>query len=68
MESMEQNVGIIDRVIRLGIAVIVLFILIRSGKVSLLTVASLVAGGVLLSSASSGVCPLYTQLGICTTK
>ncbi len=68
MESMEQNVGTIDRLVRAGMAVIIILVLVKSGKISLLTAISLVAGGMLLSSAISGVCPLYTQLGICSTK
>jgi hypothetical protein len=68
MESFEQNVGTIDRVVRVGIAVIILLFLVIRGKISFITAISLVAGGMLLSSATSGVCPLYTQLGIFTTK
>ena len=68
MESFEQNVGTIDRFVRVGIAVIILLFLVMRGKISFITALSLVAGGMLLSSATSGVCPLYTQLGIFTTK
>ncbi|HVN70539.1 MAG TPA: DUF2892 domain-containing protein [Desulfomonilia bacterium] len=68
MESTEQNVGTIDRLVRAGIAIILLLVLVRSGKVSFVTAVSLLAGGMLLSSATSGVCPLYTQLGICSMK
>jgi hypothetical protein len=68
MESFEQNVGTIDRVVRVGIAVIILLFLVIRGKISFISAISLVAGGMLLSSATSGVCPLYTQLGIFTTK
>jgi hypothetical protein len=68
MESMELNVGTIDRLIRAGIGIIILLVLVKGGRVSLLKALSLVAGGMLLSSANSGVCPLYTQLGISTKK
>jgi len=68
MESMETNVGTIDRVARVIIALIILVILVRSGKVSFMSALSLIAGGMLLASASSGVCTLYTQLGISTAK
>ena len=68
MESFEKNVGTIDRVVRVGIAVIILLFLVMRGKISFISAISLVAGGMLLSSATSGVCPLYTQLGIFTTK
>jgi hypothetical protein len=68
MESFEQNVGTIDRFIRVGIAVMIILFFILRGKISFITAISLIAGGMLLSSASSGVCPLYTQLGFFTTK
>jgi uncharacterized membrane protein len=68
MESLEQNVGTIDRAVRAIVALIVLFVLVKSGKVSLLAALVLLAGGMLLSSATSGVCPLYSELGICTVK
>jgi hypothetical protein len=68
MESFEQNVGTIDRFIRVGIAAIILLFLVMRGKISFIAAISLFAGGMLLSSASSGVCPLYTQLGLFTTK
>jgi hypothetical protein len=68
MESFDQNVGTIDRLIRVGIGAIILLFLVMRGRMSFITAISLTAGGMLLSSAFSGVCPLYTQLGISTTK
>jgi len=68
MESFEQNVGTIDRFVRVSVAVIILLFLVMRGKLSFITAISLIAGGMLLSSAISGVCPLYTQLGFFTTK
>jgi hypothetical protein len=68
MESFEQNVGTIDRFMRVGLAVIIFLFLIVRGKISFITAIALIAGGMLLSSATSGVCPLYTQLGFFTTK
>ncbi|MCU0575457.1 MAG: DUF2892 domain-containing protein [Desulfobacterota bacterium] len=62
MESLEQNVGTIDRAVRAIVALIVLFVLVKMAALALL------AGGMLLSSATSGVCPLYSELGICTVK
>lgn len=61
-----ENVGTIDRLLRIGAALVFLFILVRSGKVSLLSALFLIGSGMLLSSAVSGTCPLYTQLGIST--
>ena len=68
MESFEQNVGTIDRFVRVGVAVIILLFLVMRGKLSFITAISLIAAGMLLSSAISGVCPLYTQIGAFTTK
>ncbi len=68
MESFEQNVGTTDKFIRVGIAAIILLLLVMRGKISFIAAISLMAGGMLLSSATSGVCPLYTQLGMFTTK
>ncbi|HQP29749.1 MAG TPA: DUF2892 domain-containing protein [Deltaproteobacteria bacterium] len=63
---MEQNVGFQDRMIRLGVALAVVALYLLGwlkGKAGLL----LVVAGALLSSAASGYCPLYEQLGT-TTK
>lgn len=61
-----ENVGTIDRLVRIGTALVLLFILVRGGKISLVSALLLIGSGMLLSSASSGTCPLYTQLGIST--
>lgn len=66
MESLEQNVGTIDRVVRAVVALIILFVLVKGGKVSFLAAVSLLVGGMLFSSATSGICPLYTELGLST--
>ncbi|HQI82500.1 MAG TPA: DUF2892 domain-containing protein [Deltaproteobacteria bacterium] len=63
---MEQNVGTVDRLVRAGIALILIVFMVRSGRITLAAAISLVAGGMLLSSAASGTCPLYTELGIST--
>ena len=68
MEPIEQNVGTVDKLVRAVLALSILVFLLIRGKVSLLTAAALVAGGMLLSSTTSGVCPLYTELGISTVK
>ena len=68
MEPIEQNVGTIDRLARTVIGLAILLFLIMRGKVSPLTGVSLLVGGMQLSSAASGVCTLYTELGISTVK
>ena len=64
---MEPNVGFLDRISRLVVAVAMLFVLVKSGKVTLLSAAALITSGALLSSVASGYCPLYTQLGVSTS-
>lgn len=68
MEPIEQNVGTIDRLVRAALALIILVFLVIRGKVTFLTAVSLFMGGMLLSSATSGVCTLYSELGISTVK
>lgn len=64
---MEPNVGFLDRISRVVVATALFFVLIKSGKVSFLSALLLVTSGALLSSAASGYCALYTQLGISTS-
>ena len=64
---MEQNVGILDRLSRLIVAVAVLIVLVRSGKAGFITALALITTGGLLSSAASGYCPLYMHLGVSTS-
>ena len=68
MEPIEQNVGTVARLVRAVLALCILVFLMVRGKVSFFTAASLLVGGMLLSSATSGVCSLYTELGISTLK
>jgi hypothetical protein len=65
---MKQNMGAIDRVIRIILALVVV-ILYFTGELSGL--AAIVLGifaVVFLLTSLVGVCPLYTMLGIKTTK
>jgi hypothetical protein len=68
VSTVVQNVGIVDRLIRLGIAVVMLFVLVKSGKVSPVSALFLLGSGMLISSAFSGTCPLYTHTGISTSE
>lgn len=65
---MEQNVGTIDRLIRLAVALALLLILVKAGKISLLSALMLIMSGAFISSAASGSCPVYTHLGISTSE
>ena len=64
---MEPNVGFLDRISRLVVAVALIVVLLKSSKVSFFTVVALVSSGALISSAASGYCALYTHLGISTS-
>lgn len=63
-----ENVGTMDRLARFGAALVILFILVKSGRVSFVSALLLIAGGMLLGSAASGSCALYTQLGLSTSE
>ncbi|HNY65637.1 MAG TPA: DUF2892 domain-containing protein [Deltaproteobacteria bacterium] len=65
---MDQNVGTLDRLGRAVVALALIFTMIKSGKVSLLSALTLAAGGALLSTAMSGTCALYTHLGLSTSE
>jgi len=63
-----ENVGTTDRLIRFGAALLILLILVKSGKVSVGSALMLIVSGMLLGSATSGTCALYTQLGLSTAE
>lgn len=64
---MLNNVGPQDRMVRLGVGIVLIALYLLGwlkGKAGLL----LLLAGSLLSSAASGYCPLYEQLGITTQE
>jgi len=61
---MKQNVGTIDRIIRLVIAVLLIVAVIAGWIGGIAGVVLCVLAGMLLSSVISGHCPLYGKLGI----
>ncbi len=61
---MERNVGTIDRIIRLVIAVLLIVAVIAGWIGGIAGVILCVLAGMLLSSVVSGYCPLYPMLGI----
>ncbi len=65
---MEQNVGTLDRLSRIVVALALVFTLLKSGKISPLSALMLVASGALLASAATGYCALYTHLGVSTSN
>ncbi|MCS7062375.1 MAG: DUF2892 domain-containing protein [Anaerolineae bacterium] len=63
---MKQNVGTVDRVVRVVIG-LVLGLLVLTGQVSgVLAIVLGIAGVALLATAAIGFCGLYTVLGIST--
>jgi len=61
---MERNVGTIDRVVRLVVAILFIVANVASWVTGIAGLVLAVLAGMLLSSAASGHCPLYVMLGI----
>jgi hypothetical protein len=61
---MERNVGTIDRVVRLVIAILFIAANVAGWVTGLAGLVLAVLAGMLLSSVVSGHCPLYVRLGI----
>ena len=63
---MKTNVGSIDRVIRILIAVVIAVLIILGELAGLWAIVLGILGGILLVTALIGFCGLYTVLGIRT--
>jgi hypothetical protein len=61
---MERNVGTIDRVVRLVVAVLFIAANVMGWITGIAGLVLAVLAGMLLSSVVSGYCPLYAKLGI----
>jgi len=61
---MERNVGTIDRVVRLVVAVLFIVANVMGSVTGIAGLVLAVFAGMLLSSVASGHCPLYAKLGI----
>jgi hypothetical protein len=61
---MERNVGTIDRVVRLVVAILFIVANIVGWVTGIVGLVLAVLAGMLLSSVLSGHCPLYAMLGI----
>jgi hypothetical protein len=61
---MEQNVGIIDRIVRLVLSILFIVANITGWVDGIVGLVLAVLAGMLLSSVLSGYCPLYAMLGI----
>jgi hypothetical protein len=61
---MGRNVGTIDRVVRLVVAILFIIANVASWVTGIAGLVLAVLAGMLLSSVASGHCPLYVMLGI----
>ena len=61
---MERNVGTLDRVFRLVVAILFIVANIAGWVAGIAGLVLAVLAGMLLSSVASGYCPLYAKLGI----
>ena len=61
---MERNVGTIDRVVRLVVAILFIVANVAGWVKDIAGLVLAVLAGMLLSSVVSGHCPLYVRLGI----
>ncbi|MBP1710957.1 MAG: hypothetical protein H6Q49_1159 [Deltaproteobacteria bacterium] len=61
---MERNVGTIDRIVRLVVAVLFIAANVMGWITGIAGLVLAVLSGMLLSSVISGNCPLYVMLGI----
>ncbi|MCX5851576.1 MAG: DUF2892 domain-containing protein [Deltaproteobacteria bacterium] len=61
---MDQNVGTIDRVVRLVVAILFIVANVAGWVKGIAGLVLAVLAGMLLSSVASGHCPLYVKLGI----
>jgi len=65
---MKKNMGIIDKSIRILIAVIVVILYFTNLISGTLAVVLLLFSGIFILTALIGICPLYMPLGIKTNK
>ena len=61
---MERNVGTIDRIVRLVMAISFIVANVTGWVTGIVGLALAILAGMLLSSVLSGHCPLYAMLGI----
>ena len=61
---MERNVGTIDRVVRLVVAILFIVANVAGWVTGIVGLVLAVLAGMLLSSVASGYCPLCAKLGI----
>jgi hypothetical protein len=65
---MKKNMGIVDKVIRILVAVVVLVLYFTHVISGTLAVILLILAGVFVVTSLLGICPLYMPLGVNTGK
>jgi Inner membrane protein YgaP-like, transmembrane domain len=65
---MKKNMGTVDRVIRILIAVAILILKLTNVISGTFGVVLLVLAGILVLTSLVGICPLYVPLGLSTKK
>jgi hypothetical protein len=65
---MKQNMGSIDRILRLIIAAVFAWLYFSGTITGILGIVLLVLGGVFVVTSFVGFCPLYTIFGLKTNK
>jgi hypothetical protein len=65
---MKRNMGIIDRVIRIAVAITLGFLFVQGTISGVLGVVLMIVAGVFVITSVVGLCPLYNLVGIKTCK
>jgi Inner membrane protein YgaP-like, transmembrane domain len=65
---MKKNMGTVDRVIRILIAVIILILKLTNVISGTLAVVLLILAGIFVLTSLVGICPLYLPFGLSTKK
>ena len=65
---MKKNMGLIDKVIRILIAVVVIALYFANIITGVLAIILLIFAGVFILTSLIGFCPLYLPLGLTTAK
>lgn len=63
---MKQNMGLIDRIIRIVIAIVAIVLYFGNVVTGTIGIVLLVVAGVFIGTSLISFCPLYTLLGIST--
>ncbi len=65
---MKANMGLIDRIVRVIVAIVLLALYLNGQITGRLGIGLLIIAGIFTLTALVSVCPLYLPFGICTNK